>query len=182
MSTIDASRDTPGTGMRIQGGQRPYPRVSRRMWSYALISPAGSLARRTGILLCLVVGASLLAASGAIHLQLWSMGYRNIPTVGPLFLLQGISGFLLAAILLLSRRLLAIVTAAGFMIATIGGLLLSVYLGLFGFMETLAAPYAGLSLGVEASGAVVLTVAGIVLVRGRSGAAIESSVGRHPTR
>jgi hypothetical protein len=110
------------------------------------------------------------------------MGYRNIPTVGPLFLLQGISGFLLAAILLLSRRLLVIVTAAGFMIATIGGLLLSVYLGLFGFMETLAAPYAGVSLGVEASGAVVLTVAGIVLVRGRSGAAIESSVGRHPTR
>ena len=182
MSTIDASRDTSGTGIRIQGRQRPHPRFSRRMWSYALIRPAGSLARRTGILLCLVVGASLLAASGAIHLQLWSMGYRNIPTIGPLFLLQGISGFLLAAILLLSRRLLVVVTAVGFMIATIGGLLLSVYLGLFGFMETLGAPYAGLSLGVESSGAVVLTVAGIVLVRGRNGAAIESSVGRHPTR
>ena len=118
MSTIDASRDTPGTGIRIQGGQRPHSRVSRRMWSYALIRPAGSVARRTGILLCLVVGALLLAASGAIHLQLWLMGYRNIPTIGPLFLLQGISGFLLAAILLLSRRLLMVVTAAGFMIAT----------------------------------------------------------------
>ncbi len=141
---------------------------SRRVWSYALVRPAGSVARRTGILLCLVVSASLLADSGAIHLQLWSMGYRNIPEIGPLFLLQGISGLVLAAILL-SRRLLVVATAAGFMIATIGGLLLSVYLRLCGFMETLAAPYAGDSLGVESSGAVVLAVAGIVLVRGRSG-------------
>ena len=59
-----------------------------------------------------------------------------------------------------------VAAAAGFMIATIGGLLLSIYVGLFGFMDTLAAPYAGLSLGVESAGAVVLAVIGTVLVRG----------------
>ena len=43
------------------------------------------------------------------------------------------------------------------MIATIGGLLLSVSVGLFGFMDSPATPYAGLSLGVESAGAVVLS-------------------------
>ena len=96
------------------------------------------------------------------------MGYRTIPTIGPLFLIQGLAGALLAVLLLLSRRLLIVVTAAGFMIATIGGLLLSTNFGLFGFMDTLAAPYAGLSLGVESAGAVVLAIVGAVLVRGCS--------------
>jgi hypothetical protein len=94
------------------------------------------------------------------------MGYRTIPMIGPLFLVQGIAGTLLAVLLLLSRRLLMVAAAAGFMIATIGGLLLSVSVGLFGFMDSLAAPYAGLSLGVESAGALVLAVIGTVLVRG----------------
>jgi hypothetical protein len=99
------------------------------------------------------------------------MGYRTIPTIGPLFLVQVIAGALLAVLLLSSRRLLMVVAAAGFMIATIVGLLLSIDVGLFGFRDTLAAPYAGLSLGVESAGAVVLAVVGTLLVRGhgRSG-------------
>jgi hypothetical protein len=96
------------------------------------------------------------------------MGYRTIPTIGALFLIQGLAGATLAVLLLLSRRLLIVVTATCFMIATISGLLLSVYFGLFGFMETLAAPYAGLSLGIEGAAAGVLMVVGIVLARGRS--------------
>jgi hypothetical protein len=116
----------------------------------------------------LVIGSALLAVSAEIHLQLWSTGYRTIPTIGPLFLVQGLAGALFAVLLVLLRRLLVVVAAAGFMIATIGGLLLSIYFGLFGFRETMAAPYAGLSLVVEVSGAVVLVVVGIFLVLGRS--------------
>ena len=119
-------------------------------------------------MLGLVIGSALLAASSAIHLKLWSTGYRTIPTIGPLFLVQGLAGLLLAVLVLLSRRVLIVVTAAGFLIATIGGLLLSISFGFFGFMDTLAAPYAGLSLGVESAGAVVLTVIGAVLVRGHA--------------
>lgn len=122
--------------------------------------------RCAGITLGLVIGSALLASSGAIHLQLWSMGYRSIPTIGPLFLVQGAAGILLAGLLVFSRRLLVVVMAIGFMVATIGGLLFSTYFGLFGFMETLAAPYAGLSLEVESSGALLLAVLGILLVRG----------------
>jgi hypothetical protein len=168
MSTTDASRDHYGLRTPTAEALPSHSRIVRRTLSYASIGPSGSAARRAGVILGLVVGSALVAASGAIHLELWSMGYRTIPTIGPLFLIQGLAGALLAVLLLLSRRLLVVVTAAGFMIATIGGLLLSIYFGLFGFMDTLAAPYAGLSLGVESTGAVVLAVIGTVLVRGHS--------------
>jgi hypothetical protein len=115
----------------------------------------------------MVIGSVLLASSGAIHLQLWSTGYRMIPTIGPLFLVQGIAGIFLAALLLFSRRLLVVLMAIVFLIATIGGLLFSVYFGFFGFTETLSAPYAGLSLGVESAGSLLLGVVGSMLVRGR---------------
>jgi hypothetical protein len=115
-----------------------------------------------------VAGAALLASSGVLHLRLWARGYRTIPTIGPLFLLQGIAGVLLAVVLLLWRRLLVVVAGAGFMAATLGGLLVSVNLGLFGFMDTFAAPYAGLSAVLESAGIVVLGVVGTVLVLGHS--------------
>jgi hypothetical protein len=169
MSTIDASRDHRGNrggGPPIAGARPPYSRNIRRTLSYALIGPTGSAARRTAITLGLVVGSALLASSGAVHLQLWAMGYRTIPTIGPLFLLQGIGGVLLAVVLLLWRRLLVVVAGAGFMVATIGGLLVSVYFGLFGFRDTFAAPYAGLSVVVESAAAVVLAVVGTALVFG----------------
>src|SRR5580704_5586916 len=138
MSTIDATPDRTERRIRpLEAGARS-PRVFQRMRRYAFVRPTGSRARRTALVSGLLVGASLLAASGAIHLQLWSTGYRGIPTIGLLFLLQGAAGLLLAALLLLMRRLLVVVIATGFMIATIGGLLLSVYFGLFGFREALS--------------------------------------------
>src|ERR1700722_3671657 len=161
MSTIDASSGPP-----IARTRPSYSRIVRRTLRYAFIGPSGSAARRAAITLGLVVGAALLASSGVIHLQLWAPGYRTTPTIGPLFLLQGIAGVLLAVVLLLWRRLLVVVAGAGFMVATIGGLLVSVNFGLFGFMDTFAAPYAGLSVVLESAGAVVLAVVGIVLVRG----------------
>jgi hypothetical protein len=119
------------------------------------------------ITLAAFVGAALVATTGAIHLHLWASGYRTIPTIGPLFLLQGIAGAALAVALVASRRLLTVVAGAGFMVATIGGFLLSVYVGLFGFMDTLAAPFAGVSLVVESAGAVVLSVVAAVQLIGR---------------
>jgi hypothetical protein len=166
MSTMDASRDPSVRGVRTERARPSHPRIVNQMLSYVSLRPSGSAARRAGITLGLFIGSALLASSGAIHLQLWSMGYRSIPTIGPLFLVQGVAGILLAGLLVFSRRLLVVVMAIGFMIATIGGLLFSTYFGLFGFMETLAAPYAGLSLAVEISGALLFAVLGILVVRG----------------
>ena len=166
MSTIEVGRDHRGSHTSTAGAPPSRPHIVRRTLSYASVGPSGSAARRAGITLGIVIGSGLLAASSGIHLELWSMGYRTIPTIGPLFLVQVIAGAFLAALLLFSRRLLIVVAAAGFMIATIVGLLLSIYVGLFGFMDTLAAPYAGLSLGIESTGAAVLAVIGTLLVRG----------------
>jgi hypothetical protein len=177
MSTVDAGRDHRVSENPIARERPSFSSTVGRMRRYALIGPSGSAARRAATTLGLVAGSALLASSGAIHLQLWATGYRSIPTIGPLFLLQGITGVLLGLVLLLWRRLLLVVAAAGFMVATISGLLVSVKFGLFGFMDTLAAPYAGLSVLLESVGTAALTVVGVVLVRGqgRSGTGIPSS-------
>ena len=52
-----------------------------------------------------VSGGGLLLASGGIHLDLYLTGYRHIPTIGWMFLLQVISALLLglAAIAVAAR-------------------------------------------------------------------------------
>ena len=82
-----------------------------------------------------IAGAALLIASGAIHLDLYRTGYNSIPTIGPLFLLQIIAAFLLAAAIPLTGHRLAYLAGAGFGLATLGGYLLSLKVGLFGFTE-----------------------------------------------
>jgi predicted lipoprotein with Yx(FWY)xxD motif len=99
-----------------------------------------------------VVGSGLLVATAAIHLDLYLTGYRTIPTIGWLFLLQVIAAFGLGlAVLAIPGRLvvpgrLAAAAGAGFALATLGGYLPSVWIGLFGFKEvrTTAGIVAGL--------------------------------------
>src|SRR5205085_1431521 len=68
-----------------------------------------------------IAGAALLIASGALHLDLYLTGYNSIPTIGPLFLLQIIAAFLLAAAIPLTGLRLAYLAGAGFAVATGGG-------------------------------------------------------------
>ncbi|HME65396.1 MAG TPA: hypothetical protein VKG61_10935 [Streptosporangiaceae bacterium] len=102
---------------------------------------AGPPGRGWPVLLLRVAGAGLLIATGAIHLDLYLTGYRTIPTIGWLFLLQVIAAFALAlAVLVIGGRhviagRLAAAAGAGFALATLGGYLLSVWIGLFGFKE-----------------------------------------------
>jgi predicted lipoprotein with Yx(FWY)xxD motif len=93
-----------------------------------------------------ITGAGLLATSAGIHLDLYLTGYRLIPTIGWLFLLQVITGFALAAVVLVTRSRLAAAAAAGFALSTLGGYLLSVWIGLFGFKEVRTT--AGIAAGV----------------------------------
>jgi predicted lipoprotein with Yx(FWY)xxD motif len=87
----------------------------------------------------------LLVATAAIHLDLYLTGFRTIPTIGPLFLFQVIVGFALA-LAILAAPLTAVTrrpavdasiaaVGAGYAIATLGGYLLSLWVGLFGFHE-----------------------------------------------
>jgi hypothetical protein len=93
-----------------------------------------------------ILGPGLLIAAAAIHLDLYVTGYRSIPTIGGLFLLQVIAGFLIAAAVLVSGSWLAAAAGAVFALATLGGYLLSVWVGLFGFKEIRTT--AGIAAGV----------------------------------
>jgi predicted lipoprotein with Yx(FWY)xxD motif len=81
------------------------------------------------------IGAGLLLATGAIHLDLYLTGYRSIPTIGWLFVMQVIAAFALGLGVLVPRGRLVAAAGAGFAVATLGGYLLSVWIGLFGFKE-----------------------------------------------
>jgi predicted lipoprotein with Yx(FWY)xxD motif len=104
-----------------------------------------------------LAGAGLLIASGAIHLDLYVTGYRSIPVIGRLFLFQVIAAFVLAVVVLASGSRLAAAAGAGFAVATLGGYLLSVWIGLFGFKEvrTTAGIVAGL---IEVAAFAVLAI------------------------
>jgi predicted lipoprotein with Yx(FWY)xxD motif len=82
-----------------------------------------------------IAGAALLVASGAIHLDLYLTGYRTIPTIGPLFLLQVIAAFVLAVAIPVTGSWLVAAAGALFAVSTLGGYLLSLWVGLFGFTE-----------------------------------------------
>jgi hypothetical protein len=120
--------------------------------------------QRLAINVLAVVGSGLLAYSAVIHFHLWdSDGYRNIPTIGPLFLMQAIVGFVLSVATAIFRKLLLLVAATGFAISSIGGLLISIWWGLFGWQESFSAPNVVLALSVEASASVLLGIASLLL-------------------
>jgi hypothetical protein len=126
-----------------------------------------SPAARWAVTVLVVVGAALMVWSGVIHLQLWSDGYRSISVIGPLFLIQGIGGIALAVVIAVFRRVVLMAAGAIMMAATAAGLLLSVGIGLFGFQESLAVPYAMSSLVVEFVGAAVLAAAAAIVLAAR---------------
>jgi hypothetical protein len=109
----------------------------RRLARLVLTGPAqlASPLSRWAVTLLAVVGAALLVWSAVIHLQLWSDGYRDISVIGPLFLIQGIASIALSA-----------------------------GVGLFGYQESPAVPYAETSLAVEFTGAAVLVAAAVIVL------------------
>jgi len=125
-----------------------------------------------------LAGAGLLIATAAIHLDLYLTGYRSIPTIGWLFLLQVIAAFALGVVVLLSGHWLAAAAGAGFALATLGGYLLSLWIGLFGFTEvrTTAGIVAGVIEVAAFAVLAVLALAGLVAA-GRAPRAAGSRLG-----
>jgi hypothetical protein len=119
--------------------------------------------------LLFVLGAAAVAVSASIHLHLWLGGYSGIATIGPLFLLQAIGGYTLAAAILVLRRPSVALAAAGYLLATMAGFLLSVNVGLFGFQDSWSAPWATTAFADEAAGAVLLLSAAAAAARSSAG-------------
>ena len=116
-----------------------------------------------------VAGGGLLVATGAIHLDLYLTGYRSIPTIGWLFLLQVIAAFGLGVVVLATGGWLAAAAGAGFALATLGGYLLTLWIGLFGFTEVRTT--AGIVAGVieVAAFAALAGLAGLAAAPGSRG-------------
>ena len=146
--------DTEPVLLAGQGSSRPGQR------------PASHARARLALRLA---GGGLLIATGAIHLDLYLTGYRSIPTIGWLFLFQVIAAFVLGAAVLASAARLTAAAGAAFSLATLGGYLLSLWIGLFGFKEVRTT--AGIAAGVVevAAFAALAGLAAMPAERGRAG-------------
>jgi hypothetical protein len=115
-----------------------------------------------------VLGGALLVWSASIHFHLWSEtdGYRSIPTIGPLFLMQSIAALIIGIGLVVVRRVWAAVIGIGFAVSTIAGFLLSVAVGLFGFKDSWLAPFAKQAFTIELLAVVVLIAAAALCLVG----------------
>jgi hypothetical protein len=140
--------------------------AGRPWWLDLLLARGPGLWRstpaRAAILLVILVGAGLTVYSGYIHLYLWGRQpypYSSIPTIGPLFLLQGIVGVLLGVLVVVTRRFFAVLLAAGFMVVSVAALVIDVEVGMFGFQDSWSVPYARSTLYWEIVGAVLLLIA-----------------------
>ena len=108
-----------------------------------------------------VAGALLLVVSACIHLGLYLTGYRSIPTIGWLFLVQAVVAFILAVGALVTHSRLVAVAGAAFALSTLGCYLLAVWIGLFGYKEirTRAGIAAGL---IEVAAFATLALAAVI--------------------
>ena len=140
-----------------------------------------SLSRQHGtsalVLVLVAAGAATIVASAVVHLYLWGKedGYRAVPTVGPLFLLQGIAGCLLGPVMLVFRRVITDAAGAAYLAMSLGALYLSINGGLFGFDETLNAPWVKFSLVDEIVGLVACLAAAAITLGSRSTRTVSSS-------
>jgi uncharacterized BrkB/YihY/UPF0761 family membrane protein len=122
------------------------------------------------VLVLRLLGAAALIGLAWIHWYLWDQGYSNIDVIGTAFLASvvfGIGGALL--VLVTPRRWLHIAAALGALlcIGTLGALLVSTTVGLFGFVESTQAELWWESFWVEAAGFVVLSALAVVAARSR---------------
>ena len=152
----------------------------RPWWLGALLrGPAdlASLLARVAVTVMIAGGAACALYSGYIHLYLWDrqpFPYRDIPTIGPLFLVQGIAAIIIGLLVVISRRVGAVLIGAGLLVVSVVALVIDVEVGMFGYKDSWAVPYAKTTLYEEIIGAVLLLVAAGVLAwsggAGRSGA------------
>jgi hypothetical protein len=116
--------------------------------------------QRTLTLSVRVVGAAMLVATGWIHLDLWLDGYRAIDRIGPLFLADVVlAGLAAVAVAVAPARWLPWAALPGGLLelGTLGALVLSLTVGLFGYTESLQASFVVPTIFVEAVGGLVLT-------------------------
>jgi hypothetical protein len=108
--------------------------------------------------------AVLILAGGAVHLHLWQGGYRGIPRIGPWFMANVIISVVLALALMVRNDARVAWAGIAFSLASLGALVMSRTIGIFGFTETAWTGSVVRATGAEVGAVVLLTV--IVAMRG----------------
>ena len=170
---IAADREAGLSGKTVDGERRV--RSEEPWWLDVLLRRPADLRSqswRVVITAMIAVGAVCTVGSGVIHLYLWGKqyGYRDIPTIGPLFLIQGIAAILIGLLVIVSRQVGVLLVAVALLVASVIALVLAVEVGLFGFKDSWLAPYAWTSFYEEIVGGVLLLVAaGVLCFSGNAG-------------
>lgn len=106
-----------------------------------------------------VVGT--VTESGYLHAKLYVDGYRFIPHISWMFLLQAAVSFAVAALLLLGGPLILQLAAAGTACGALGGFVLSRTTGLWGFSERGFQPHPDALLSVLSEAATLVLLGGL---------------------
>jgi hypothetical protein len=101
-------------------------------------------------------GGLLVLAAGAIHLWLWFDYFRTVHVVGTLFLVNFAVSLVVGLALLVRATALVVLAGIAFAAGTLGGFFLSVWVGLFGYTESLRGPWQEAAGGIEVAALVVL--------------------------
>ncbi len=115
----------------------------------------------TGLVLA---GSALVITTASVHLQLWLAGYRHVPRLGVAFLGQAATGLIGGPLIAFARHLIFLAGGAMYMAASAVALVLSATVGFLGIHDSLAAPWAGWSIGVEIAGFALFSAAGALLL------------------
>ncbi len=113
-----------------------------------------------------IAGAGLVWWSGDAHWRLWrDVGYRYIPVIGPLFVVQVVMAGALGGLVLAWWRRWTALAGAAFALGTLAGFVISVVHGLFGFRDVWSSPYAVECAVLESLAAVVLVASAVATPR-----------------
>jgi hypothetical protein len=113
-------------------------------------------------------GAFLVLAAGAIHLWLYFDFFHRVHVIGVLFIANAAGAAVIGAGLLLSGSPWLLAAGIAYAVSTLAAFFVSVYHGLFGYVESLSGAWQLAAGGVEIATIVVL--APTLLLRLRGGA------------
>lgn len=128
-------------------------------------SSASSSSPRSSAFIARVVTALAVLVSGLTHGWLFFYdGWRDVDVIGPLFMVNAISGVIIAGLVLGWRHWFGLFLAFGFSAVTFAALLISRWWGLFGVQDTVLGASQITSLAAEFVG-MVAAVTTFVLQR-----------------
>lgn len=103
-----------------------------------------------------LAGALLVLAAGAVHLWLYFDFFHRVHIVGVLFIVNFAAATAIGLVLLVSRNPLVVLAGVAYSVATLGAFFISVYHGLFGYVESLSGAWQKAAGGLELAAIVVL--------------------------